>query len=288
MFTGARCRTVLGWGFCGCLLAGCLSGCGKDAPADPAQPPKLAVQSAAADQPAVQTPTPQAAPSGPNQTFFEATVHDVPEDQRLPEETKTHKSVGKLYEQVVAEWAKVPFITPDGQKLSYTATITTDLGLIKIELWPDVAPNHVRNFIALARVGYYDGLEFDRAVKREREDGRGDSEYLEAGCPLGTGEMYYGSIGYWLRPEFHGGLPHDAGTVGACHGADVESAACKFYINLNRAEWMDGNFTLFGKVTQGLEVVRAIHRRPVRDDELRDRPVEPVVMRSVTIACGGR
>ncbi|HYV35333.1 MAG TPA: peptidylprolyl isomerase, partial [Gemmataceae bacterium] len=166
--------------------------------------------------------------------------------------------------------------------LTYTATITTDLGVITIELWPEIAPNHVRSFVALAKVGYYDGLAFDRIVKREEADGT-LFECLEAGCPLGIGDSNYGSIGYWLLPEFSAEVSHYPGTIGAWHGEEVESAACKFYINLSKAEWMDGSFTLFGKVTQGLDVVRAIHNRPVVDDAIRDRPVEPVLMRSVVI-----
>ena len=75
---------------------------------------------------------------------------------------------------------------------------------------------------------------------------------------MGTGEPNYGSIGYWLKPEFNPKATHEPGTVGASHGEEVESAACKFYINLSKAEWMDGSFTLFGKVTKGLDVVRAI------------------------------
>jgi cyclophilin family peptidyl-prolyl cis-trans isomerase len=63
----------------------------------------------------------------------------------------------------------------------------------------------------------------------------------------------------------------------------VETAACKFYITLSKAPWMDGNWTVFGKVTQGLDVARTILNRPRRDDEFRDRPVQPVVIRSVTI-----
>jgi peptidyl-prolyl cis-trans isomerase B (cyclophilin B) len=267
----------------GCLLAGC--GSSKDNPSEPGAPVKLAVPGDRGGA-GPKGPTGQVAPSTRGQDAFkEATVQDPPEGQWLPETglTKTGKSIGKLYEAVVAEWNKVPFVTPEGKKLAYTATITTELGAITIELWPEIAPNHVRNFVALARAGYYDGLAFDRAVKR-REDNGGAFECLEGGCPVGTGEATFGSIGYWLKPEFSAKATHEAGTIGAWHGEDVESAGCKFYINLTKAEWMDGNFTLFGKVTQGFDVVGAIHSRPVREDGFNDRPVEPVVMRKVTVS----
>src|SRR5262249_47435071 len=93
-----------------------------------------------------------------------------------------------------------------------------------------------------------------------------------------------GSIGYWLKPELCDKVIHEEGTVGAWHAEEVETAACKFYITLSKAPWMDGNWTVFGKVTQGLDVARKILEGPVRrDDEFRDRPQHPVVIRSVTI-----
>src|SRR5207247_1976408 len=102
-----------------------------------------------------------------------------------------------------------------------------------------------------------------------------------------TGDPSYGSIGYWLKPELSDKLEHEEGTVGAWHAEALETAACKFYITLSKAPWMDfingGRWTVFGKVSQGLAVARTILMRPVRDDEFRDRPVSPVVIRSVTI-----
>jgi peptidyl-prolyl cis-trans isomerase B (cyclophilin B) len=268
----------------GLFLIGLLGGCGrgKDGAAEPA---KLAVPGGTTGANVANKPAAKPAPGDAlHQSFKNATAQDPPEGQWLPETglTITGKSVGKLYETVIAEWDKVRFVSPEGKKLGFTATLTTDLGAVTIELWPDKAPNHVRNFVALARAGYYDGLAFDRAIKRE--DGAGAAfECLEGGCPVGTGEATHGSIGYWLKPEFNAAT-HEPGTVGAWHGEEVESAACKFYINLSKAEWMDGSFTLFGKVAQGLDVVRAIHRLPVRDDGMNDRPVEPVVIRRVAIS----
>jgi peptidyl-prolyl cis-trans isomerase B (cyclophilin B) len=281
---------AVGSGIFGLVLCGILTGCGgqaEPAPQPPA-PPKLAVQGpGAAAGPATTTPAAPDVYARLHQPFKEATLAEPPDPQYwLPPKTKAGKSVGALYEAVVAEWDKVPFLTPQGKKLAYTATLTTDLGVIKIELWPEVAPNQVRNFVALARAGYYNGLEFDRTMKRELEDKKGQFfDYLEAGCPLGTGELNYGSIGYWLKPELSNEVKHEEGCVGAWHGEELESAACKFYITLTKADWMDGNFTLFGKITLGLDVARAIHQQPVCDEGLHDRPVQPVVIRSVAIDC---
>jgi peptidyl-prolyl cis-trans isomerase B (cyclophilin B) len=224
-----------------------------------------------------------------HQPFEDAVLLDPPDDELAcpPPTTKPGKVVGKLFETVVASWDQIKFTTASGKRCNYQATIKTDLGTIVLELWPDVAPNHVRSFVALARAGYYDGLEFDRLHHEELTDQKGVVlDYVEGGCPLCTGDELYGSIGYWLWPELNEQLHHEAGTVGASHAQAVESAACKFYITLTTAPWMDGNYTIFGKVTQGLDVVRAIHSRPrlSRPGE-EDRPESPVVMRSVVIEC---
>ena len=237
------------------------------------------------------TPTPavsQAAHAKPDpflyQPFAEATVPDAPDGQELPAQTMTGKSVGKLYTQVVELWDQVRFVSPAGKRLKYSATLQTRLGPIEIELRPDIAPNHVRSFVALARAGYYDGLVFERTVHEESDAKDGVSlDYIEAGCPLGTGHPSYGSIGYWLRPELSDKVRHEEGTVGAWHVEEADSAACKFYITLTKAPVMDGNWTVFGKVTRGLEVARQIARRPVREDEFKDRPREPVVIDKVTV-----
>jgi cyclophilin family peptidyl-prolyl cis-trans isomerase len=225
-----------------------------------------------------------------HQSFPDAVILEPPGDQvRPPDVTLAGKSVGKLYQMIAGPqgkgglWDQVKFVSDAGKKLHYAATIHTDLGIIKMELFPEHAPNHVRNFVALARAGYYDGLQFDRAVREDvaTEPGR-FHEYLEAGCPLGTGEADAGSIGYWLRPEISDKVRHEAGTVGAVHGEDVESAACKFYITLNKAPWIDGQYTVFGKITEGLAVARTIFDRP-KAESLPDRPQDPVTIRRVEI-----
>ena len=273
----------------GLWLGTVLVGCGGQAPApDKSEASKGPPVNAIAAPNAAAAPKP-GAPVAARAAFRDAIVEEPPDEQFLPEDTKAGKSVGKLYEQIAAHgglWDQVAFTTPEGKKLTYTATITTDLGAIQIQLWPDVAPGHVRNFVALARAGYYDGLEFDRTVREELADEKGKFECLEAGCPLGTGDPTYGSIGYWLKPELSDQVTHEEGTVGAWHGDQVETAACKFYITLSKAPWMDGGWTVFGKVTKGLDVARTIVTRPVRDAEFKDRPVQPVVIRSVTIETG--
>jgi cyclophilin family peptidyl-prolyl cis-trans isomerase len=274
-----------------CLWGTGLVGCGKTSPEQSAKQPA---------QEAERIPAPRASrgreeKSEPlptskdrlHQSFLDATRAYPPADERPPEKTMTGKSVGRLYEQVVRTWDSIRFRTEDGRKIRWTATIQTELGAIEIALDPERAPNHVRNFIALARVGYYDGLCFDRIHHEETNLATGTRyEEIEAGCPLGTGEPLSGSIGYWLKPEFNDAT-HEAGTIGACRGVEEDTAACKFYISLCRAPYLDSHCTVFAKVTKGLEVARKIFLQPVvlEDSDVNGsrRPLKPVVIQKVTV-----
>jgi peptidyl-prolyl cis-trans isomerase B (cyclophilin B) len=285
-------------------------GCGKrTASPDPVQAasPEAGSEGAVTGSPAEATGAVEqstagtGAPAGEadrlQQSFAQATRpgDDPPAGTQRPvDETMTGKATGKLYSEVVRLWDEVRF-TADGKPLEYAATIETDLGPIEIKLRPDLAPNHVRNFVALARAGYYDGLCFDRIHHEEDEgDPKTRLDEVEAGCPLGTGEPGLDHIGYWLNPEFddpqHPRATHEEGTVGACRGDELDSAACRFYITLNKAPYLDGNYTVFGKVTRGLDVVRKIFAQPVivGDEDVNDsrRPEKPVVMRRVSIHVG--
>jgi len=217
------------------------------------------------------------------QSFAEATLADPPAGVGLPPETTmTGKSVGKLYTKVVRLWDGIRFVSPGGKRLAYQATLDTEMGTIDIALLPDLAPNHVRSFIALARAGYYDGLVFERTI--HEESGNTQLEQIEAGCPLGTGEIGQGGIGYWLKPEKNSHATHEEGTVGAGHGPETDAGTCKFYINLCKTPSLDGEYTVFGKVTQGLDVARRILSLPLSNEAPEgDRPAKPVVIRKVTI-----
>jgi cyclophilin family peptidyl-prolyl cis-trans isomerase len=232
--------------------------------------------------------------------FREVAVQDVPEGERRPPDfTVTQKSVGRLYEMIAGHegqpglFDQVKFVDAKGRKIRYIAVLKTDQGDVRIELLGDSAPNHVRNFIALARAGYYDGLPFHRSVRSTLADKV--EAYIESGCPLGTGEFGYGSIGYWLKPEISEEMIHDEGVVGAWHGLsakadqpgmfeDLDNAACKFYITLAKSPWRDASFTIFGKVIQGLDVAHRINGRPNYSEQgLEDRPLQAVVIRQVVI-----
>jgi peptidylprolyl isomerase len=268
-------------GVAGLIIGGSLGGCGghqssqEKSEADPNDPIQQANQTGSL---AVLDPR-------LHQPFAEAVTTEPPEDwQRPPDTTMTGKSVGKLFTEVTRLWDDIKYVSPHGKTLAYSIALETEMGQIEIALRPDLAPNHVRNFLALVRAGYFDGLVFERTVHEEGENG--NLELIEGGCPLGTGDIGSGSIGYWMKPEIDPQVTHEEGTVGASHGQSEDTAACKFYITLCSASFMDGHYTIFGKVTQGLDVARKILSLPVRDDgefpDL-DRPVKPVVIRRVTI-----
>jgi cyclophilin family peptidyl-prolyl cis-trans isomerase len=265
------------------ILILALAGCNKSSPDtegtfDPNQ--GNAKPSEAAGQPAKVPLNPRL-----HQPFKEATL-DEADGQILPEKTKTGLSVGKLFEDVRKKWDTIHFTTDSGKKLLYTARINTELGDVVIDLFPEAAPNHVRSFVALAQLKYYDGLEFDRVQETSDTKTQAVGQVVQAGCPLGKGEAGLGSIGYWLKPEKSLDLKHEEGTVGGLHEESADTAACRFYITLGKTPALDGpdaKWTIFGRVTpEGLAVVKKIAARPrLATDE--GRPQQPVVMRGVTI-----
>lgn len=130
---------------------------------------------------------------------------------------------------------------PEGKHVS----ITTDDGEILIELYPDVAPNTVANFKALAGKGYYDGLIFHRVIAGFMAQG---------GDPFGTG---MGGPGYSVKAEFSS-LKHRRGTVAMARGEDPDSAGSQFYICFQPKPHLDGQYTIFGHVKKGMDVVDKI------------------------------
>lgn len=261
-------------------------GCGKE-PTPEVPNPEPTIGASAVEQ----TPPPNVIPV--LKPFREVAIIGIPPDgeQLPPEKTVNGLAVGPLFEKVAEEFDRIRFVDNRGRKIQFFATLKTDQGDIRIELLGDSAPNHVRNFIALARVGYYNGSPFHRSLKRV-VDGKTEA-FIEAGCPLGTGDIGHGSIGYWLKAEPSYELVHDAGVVGATHTLapragdvleDLDNAACKFYVALSKAPWRDQSFTIFGKVVQGLEAAHTISERPNQTERgFEDRPVRPALIREVII-----
>jgi peptidyl-prolyl cis-trans isomerase B (cyclophilin B) len=241
----------------GVFLAAGLAGCRHKPVAKPAPKPTEEVKA-----------DPQSAVDARYRaSFADATRKDPLADWAPPSTTAAGKSVGPLYEQVQKSWDGIQFVTDGGKRIVYHAVLDTEQGTIDIELRPDWAPNHVRSFVALAQAGYYDGLVFNRVVNQQSKKSGDKVEMIEGGGPLGASPEDQDGIGYWLKDEFNARLPHEEGVVGASHGEEADSAACKFYVMLSKAPRLDGNYTVFGKVVQGLDVARKIEQQPLLKEE---------------------
>jgi peptidyl-prolyl cis-trans isomerase B (cyclophilin B) len=246
-------------------------GCGRGSKSGEAPTASIPPQASAAANPA-------------DASFADSVYTETDNADQLPPPDRTLNglSTGKLRADVQRLWDEIKFVSSTGNKITFAARFETDDGPMTLALLPDIAPIHVRNFVALARAGYYDGLLFEHVIQQEG-DGMPDAklEMIEGGCPAGTGEAGIGHLGYWLPAEFSETIKHEEGTVGACRGDDPDTAGCRFYITLSKAPVMDGNFTIFGRVTDGLDVMRRIAKRPRPEGGI--RPNEPAVIRKVTI-----
>ncbi len=153
-------------------------------------------------------------------------------------------------------------------------TITMeDGGVIKAELYPDIAPNTVRNFVCLVKKGFYDGVIFHRVIP---------GFMIQGGDPTSTG---MGGPGYDIKGEFSrngfkNDLKHSRGVLSMARAMDPDSAGSQFFIMHEDAPHLDGQYAAFGKVTEGMDVVDRIAK--TRTD-YSDRPLEEQKMKSVTV-----
>lgn len=138
------------------------------------------------------------------------------------------------------------------------AVITTPKGVIKFEFYCEDAPRHAAAFIELAEKGFYDGTTFHRVEPNFVIQG-GDPYSKTGEGPAGTG-----GPGYNLAAEFNA-RPHLDGTVSMARAASPDSAGSQFYICLGPQAFLDGNYTVFGQVTEGLDVVHSISRGDVME-----------------------
>jgi peptidyl-prolyl cis-trans isomerase B (cyclophilin B) len=136
------------------------------------------------------------------------------------------------------------------------AVIKTDLGEMTLEFWPDVAPNTVANFKKLANKGFYDGTAFHRIIKGFMIQG-GDPLSKNDSPMVGTGDP-----GYKIKAEFNK-RPHVRGVISMARSQNPDSAGCQFFICLDDAAFLNGQYTAFGKVIKGEDVLLKIGDSPV-------------------------
>lgn len=149
---------------------------------------------------------------------------------------------------------------------------------IVAELYPEVAPQSVRNFIALAQEGFYDGLTFHRCIY---------GFMIQGGCPLGTGT---GGPGYCIRGEFaangvQNDLRHTRGVLSMARAQPMDSAGSQFFIMHKDSPHLDGQYAAFGMVIEGMDEVDAIASAP--RDMFTNKPKKPQVMKKVTVDTQG-
>lgn len=152
-------------------------------------------------------------------------------------------------------------------------TITMENGdEMKAELYPEVAPNSVNNFISLIKKGFYDGLTFHRVI---------EGFMIQGGCPQGNGT---GGPGYSIKGEFaqngfDNQLRHEAGVLSMARAMHPDSAGSQFFIMHKAAPHLDGAYAAFGKIIEGMDVVNKIAET---DTDWNDRPMEAQIIRSMT------
>ena len=145
--------------------------------------------------------------------------------------------------------------------------------IIKAELYPEIAPNTVKNFISLVKKGYYDGLIFHRVI---------NGFMIQGGCPDGTG---MGSPGYSIKGEFAqngfaNDLKHTEGVLSMARSMMPDSAGSQFFIMHKNAPHLDGAYAAFGKVIEGQDIVNKI---ATTQTDYSDRPLKKQIMKKVTV-----
>lgn len=158
------------------------------------------------------------------------------------------------------------------------ATITMEDGsIIKVELYPEIAPNTVRNFISLANSGFYNNLTFHRVIK---------NFMIQGGDPEGTG---IGGPGYSIEGEFSkNGFPnelkHKKGVISMARSQNPNSAGSQFFIMHNDAPSLDGSYAAFGKVIEGIDVVDKIANVETNSQ---DKPTKDVKIKNISVETFG-
>jgi peptidyl-prolyl cis-trans isomerase B (cyclophilin B) len=172
---------------------------------------------------------------------------------------------------VHAEVKHRKFTREEIKKMAGTrAVIETKFGNIELKFFPEVAPNHVYNFIQLAKKGFYDGTTFHRVIPGFMIQGGDPNSKNPGNSNLGAG-----GPGYSLKAEFND-LPHKKGTLSMARSRNPDSAGSQFFICVADTPWLNKQYTVFGEVTSGIEVAEEIVSQP-RDR--RDNPVERIEMK---------
>jgi peptidyl-prolyl cis-trans isomerase B (cyclophilin B) len=157
----------------------------------------------------------------------------------------------------------------DLSKHKYQLVLDTSLGKITLDMLGDVAPGHVKNLLALSKIGYYDGLIFHRIIP---------GFMIQGGCPEGTGT---GGPGYTINAEFNA-TKHEPGVVSMARTSDPNSAGSQFFICLEKVPHLDRQYTAFGK-TADADSLAVVKKIGAVQTGSQDRPVKPVTINKATV-----
>ncbi len=157
----------------------------------------------------------------------------------------------------------------DFKKNDYRLSISTNMGPIRLRFFPDSAPGHCANMIALAQLGFYDGLSFHRIIP---------GFVIQGGCPKGDGT---GGPGYQIKAEFNE-RKHVKGTLSMARSQNPDSAGCQFFVCLADVPYLDNQYTVFGE-TVDQESLATLDKIAVVPTSAQDRPVEPIIMKEVKV-----
>ncbi len=157
----------------------------------------------------------------------------------------------------------------DFSKHKYQLVLDTSMGKITLDMLPEVAPGHVKNMLALAKIGYYDGLIFHRVIS---------GFMIQGGCPEGTGT---GGPGYTIKAEFNA-TKHEPGVLSMARTNDPNSAGSQFFICLEKVTHLDRQYTAFGR-TADAESLAVVKKIGAVQTGSQDRPVTPVTISKVTV-----
>lgn len=164
--------------------------------------------------------------------------------------------------------AQAPQAADNVQKKNSIAVFETSMGNFKVELFEDKAPLTTKNFITLVNKGFYNGLIFHRVI---------DKFMIQGGDPSGNGT---GGPGYKIPDEFNPDLKHSSEGILSMANAGPNTGGSQFFITLAATPWLDNKHAVFGKVVEGMDVVRAIGKTKTG---AQDKPVQDVVMKKITI-----
>jgi peptidyl-prolyl cis-trans isomerase B (cyclophilin B) len=173
--------------------------------------------------------------------------------------------------------AQTPASSTDTKKnMQDVAILDTNLGEIDIAFFADKAPGHVKNFIDLAKKGFYDGTKFHRVIPGFMIQGGDPNSKDEDRSNDGTG-----GPGYSIKAEFND-TSHVPGIVSMARSSDPNSAGSQFFIVVGDAKFLDGQYTAFGRVIKGMDVANKIVQLP-RDERDNPLPGNPAIIKSVKI-----